>query len=318
VNPSKLASAVEAAIDRMPSGSRKIALARTVIAVAQLTTLLFSKWDSFFVPITGMEFGPDCGGIGRIGLYCLLWPFGGSPLPTVAMILGLLVVLSGYFPRYTGILHAWLTISFAAATNLPDGGESVAQIVVLILAVILLADSRRNHWQAESLAPTYARPIAWGASHVLRLQLAWIYFNAAVSKTAVPEWQDGTAIYYITMDPMFGTAGPFAAVFDWIAYQSWGALAMAWGAILIEMTIAILLIGPAKYRFGAFWLAVVLHGLFIVMIGLWSFALVMIAAVLAATGPSVNLRQLGVIPHSERKTAVTREEKSETTSLETT
>ena len=120
----------------------------------------------------------------------------------------------------------------------------------------------------------------------------------------MPEWQDGTAIYYLTMDPMFGTAGPFAVFFNWFAYQPVGVLAMTWGAIIIEMTIAILLIGPAKYRFGAFWLSLILHGLFIVMIGLWSFALVVIAAVLVATGPSVSLKRIGLIVPRRRRPAV--------------
>ena len=141
-----VSDALERAVDWMPSGSRKVAIARSIIAFAQLTTLMFSRWESFFVPSAGVEFGPDCTGVARIGIYCLFWPHGGVEVPSVVMIVGLLVVLSGYFPRYTGLLHAWLTLSFSAAITLPDGGESVAQIVVLLLAVEVAVARHPHVW----------------------------------------------------------------------------------------------------------------------------------------------------------------------------
>ncbi|RMX21179.1 hypothetical protein DYI20_12040 [Auritidibacter ignavus] len=69
------------------------------------------------------------------------------------------------------------------------------------------------------------------------------------------------------------------------------------GAILIEVTIALLLLGPVRWRPVAFWLAVLLHGIFIAMIRLWSFAFVMIGAVLAATGPTVKLQDCALWNH---------------------
>ena len=60
---------------------------------------------------------------------------------------------------------------------------------------------------------------------------------------------------------------------------------MAWGAIAVELLIAVLLIQGPRIRRYALVLAVILHGSFIVTIGLLSFALIMIGAVLAAIGP---------------------------------
>lgn len=288
----------ERSIERTPAGSRRVALARTLLATAQLSVLLFTTWDTLFVATGEAGAGPECDGIARAGAYCVLQDTGGTHAATVILIVGLLVVLSGFLPRYAGLLHLWLTVSLSSSTTLPDGGESVAQIVVLLLAVVTLADPRTNHWQANRWTHSALVPVAWAAGHLIRMQLVWIYVYAAVSKTAVTEWQDGTAIYYLTMDPMFGTSGPLAGVFDTVAYMPLGALAMSWGAIVIEASIALLLLGPARSRPLAFWCAVILHGLFIVMIGLWSFALVMIGAVLAAAGPTLLLR--GVVPRHGR------------------
>jgi len=291
--------AIERAIDRTPAGSRRVALARTLIAAAQLSVLLATRWDALFVATGAADAGPECEGVSEVGAYCLLRGTGSTDPATIVIIVGLMVVLSGYLPRYMGLVHVWLTISLSSSITLPDGGESVAQIVVLLLAVVTLADPRTNHWQPDRWTRSALVPVAWATGHIIRLQLVWIYVNAAVTKTAVTEWKDGTAIYYLTMDPMFGTAGPLAGLFDAVAYTPVGALAMSWGAIVIEVSIALLLLGPARHRPLAFWGSVLLHGLFIVMIGLWSFALVMIGAVLAAGGPTLLLRRL--LPARERQ-----------------
>ncbi|WP_250445561.1 sporulation-delaying protein SdpB family protein [Actinotalea sp. C106] len=287
-------AATRASLENTSTGSRKIALARTLIAGAQLTVLLFTSWQALFVPTGTGEGGPSCDGIARIGAYCLA-PGAGIDIPTVIVIACLLLVVSGYVPRISGVLHLWATISISASISLPDGGEAVAQIVTLLLALILLTDDRTNHWHRTVRGTSRLLPLGWAAAHVLRFQMVWVYVNASVSKTAVAEWQDGTAVYFTTLDPMFGTAGPLAPLFDLVATTPLGALAMAWGAIVVEMLIAVLLIGPRRLRPFAFWLAVLLHGSFIAMIGLWSFALIMIGAVLAATGPAVGLRDL--VPH---------------------
>lgn len=153
----------------------------------------------------------------------------GLVFPSVVMIVGLVIVLSGFFPRYTGILHAWVTLSMSPAISLPDGGEAVSQIVVVILAVVLLSDGRLNHWHATTSSGSPLLPVTWAASHLLRFQLIWVYLNAAISKTSVPEWKDGTAVYFITLDPMFGTSGPFGPIFDWLVNIPVFSLLMTWG-----------------------------------------------------------------------------------------
>lgn len=282
----------QSSIDATLAGSRKIAVARTLIAAAQLSVLTFTDWDALFVPTAGSDFGPTCNSAGNLGAYCLMFDRTGVAPPSILLIIGLLFVLSGFFPRYAGLVHAWITISLSPAVKLPDGGESVAQIIVVLLAIVTLPDSRLNHWQRDVMISSWWIPFAWAASHLLRLQVVWVYLNAAIMKTAVPEWQDGTAVYFISLDPMFGTSGPFGPIFDWMVSIPVLSLMMIWGAIITEMSIALLLLGPERYRRIAVWLTVLLHCLFIAMIGLWSFAFVMIGAVLAATGPTATLRDM--------------------------
>lgn len=76
------------------------------------------------------------------------------------------------------------------------------------------------------------------------------------------------------------------------------SLAMMWGTIATEVAIAYFLVSSVRTgRFGV-WLSVCLHVLIIAMIGLWSFAIIMIGAVIAATGPKVLLRDLRLTPRA--------------------
>lgn len=283
---------IERSLACMPSGSRKIAVARSLIALAQLSVLLLTEWDALFVSSSDKDFGPSCDGVARIGAYCMMYSWGGLTVPTLVVIASLLLVLSGYFPRYTGLLHAWVTLSFAPAISFADGGESISQVLVLLLALVLLSDGRKNHWMPDEVGGSKLLPLSWVAAHLIRFQIAWLYLNSAIEKTAVPEWRDGSAVYFITLDPMFGTAPPFGPLFDFAVDIPFLSLMMTWGTIAVEMSIAFFLVGPRRSRRFGVWLSVCLHILIIAMIGLWSFAFIMIGAVIAASGPTVVLKEL--------------------------
>jgi len=118
------------------------------------------------------------------------------PLARALAIGGLLLVMIGWRPRLTCLLHAWITFSFATSFGYLDGGDQVAQVLSLFLVPILLVDSRRWHWTPVPAVATqgrdsYLRFCFWG----LRLQVAAIYGQAALGKVRVDEWIDGTALY---------------------------------------------------------------------------------------------------------------------------
>lgn len=123
-------SEVDRAVSVTPAGSRNVALARTLIAAGQLSVLLFTNWDTLFVPTDGGSFGPSCHGESRAEAYCLMYDELGLVFPSVVLLVSLVVVLSGVFPRYTGILHAWVTLSISPAISLPDGGKQSLRLLL--------------------------------------------------------------------------------------------------------------------------------------------------------------------------------------------
>jgi hypothetical protein len=70
-------------------------------------------------------------------------------------------------------------------------------------------DPRKNHWHTNSmdLKETSAPErylIANFFHFLIRLQVAFIYFHAAVGKMPISDWANGTAVYYWFNNPTFG------------------------------------------------------------------------------------------------------------------
>src|ERR1700687_6287515 len=82
----------------------------------------FSATGSVFRPAAGLPPAPYCNGPGRISLFCLV-PHDQLWLARWLAVAILLVVASGWRPRYTGLFHWWVSFSFSVSATIPDGGE---------------------------------------------------------------------------------------------------------------------------------------------------------------------------------------------------
>jgi antimicrobial peptide system SdpB family protein len=266
--------------------SPTIGLGRSVLALAQATVFLFSDVRSFLVPVGGKTFQDSCGEyLGRISLFCI----GPSPeSAAVVEVLALLVVATGILPRYTCVLHAYMSVSFVGVLALPDGGDLIATSLSLLLVFVYVGDPRLWHWgRGESTSPVF-RGISKGAQFAIRVQVAFIYFQSATAKFAVDTWADGSQMYYVTREEMFGASGPLGDVARALTSAPVVTLASSWGAIALELCIVVLIFipkpGAAKVAIA---LAIALHVMIIALIGIGSFGLIMIGAVLCATGSRI-------------------------------
>jgi antimicrobial peptide system SdpB family protein len=198
----------------------------------------------------------------------------------------LLVVASGWRPRLTGIPHWWISYSFAVSATIPDGGDQVTQILALLLVPVTLTDPRAWHWQR---APRAARPlsaiIAWSALFVARLQVAGIYLDSSLSKLGTPEWVDGTAFYYWSTDPAFGTPLWMRGLLEPVIASPLGVALLTWGPVALELAIALGLVLDARSRRRLLPGGIAFHAGIAVMIGLVSFAVAMCAALILFLRP---------------------------------
>lgn len=258
---------------------------RSILALSQISILLFTSIDNLFPAVGTDPYGPKCSGIQKASLFCL---GGGDNLNLYKMVaLAVLsLVVIGYRPRYTCFLHFWVTFSISGSITLPDGGESVARIATLLIIPSCLADNRRFSWSGNKGEPSvFLTSISWSSVIALRIQLSFIYLHSAISKFGVENWADGSAEYYIVRSEMFGSAGFMQSAMQFVTSVPFFTICLTWGALLIELAIGITLLGPRRSRALALVMDIILHVGIILAMGLWSFALVMVASVMAAAGP---------------------------------
>jgi antimicrobial peptide system SdpB family protein len=268
---------------------RWFAFGRSALALATASELVFTRPTALFTMV-GAASGPVCNAQSAASLFCV----GNSPGFVVARmwlaVAGLLLVASGYRPRYTSVLHLWIVYSVSTSVTLPDGGDSIALIVVFLMTPMCLADGRRWQWTAPcQRMGRSGRVVAYLSFWALRLQMAYVYADSAIAKLGVADWQNGSAFYYFVRDKMFGAAGPLTPLWMWLSDQSLTTLMITWGAIAIELAIALFTLLEARWRLAAFWLGLALHTLIFLSMGLFSFSLVMVAVAALIATPGVSI-----------------------------
>lgn len=273
-----------------PAESRLIGVGRTVIALAQISVLVFTPAAYLFVPLGASDIVVECSGFPRPLLaYCVAEDIDRQVVSWILVVL-LIVVASGLLPRITSFVHLWVALSIHGAISLPDGGEAIAQVVTLFLVLACLNDRRLWHWQTPrpSRTESVAQGVAWAGLWGLRLQMAYVYLNSSVAKVAVGPWQEGTAMYYVTRMENFGAAGLFSDVMMWLTTFAPIAVLATWGAIVAEAGLAILLLRGRVYQVLALGLGCALHLFIILQLGIVSFGLIMMGAVICATSRGVG------------------------------
>jgi antimicrobial peptide system SdpB family protein len=260
-------------------------LARTLMALGTLGTLLFSHSSSVFRPAQGMPDFPNCSGLARLSIFCLV-PDGRLELARFLSIGLLLLVVIGWRPRYTALGHWWVTVSFMASATIPDGGDQISAVVTLLLLPIALLDGRRWHWGTP--VDVTGRPVrtlfAWSAFFVIRLQIAGL-FQACVAKLSHAEWADGTGLWYWLTDPFFGMPSWVRPWLTPILLNPVGVTAMTWGPLVIELALALGMIARRPVRPYLLAAGLAFHLAIGLLMGLGSFMLAMHACLILYLRP---------------------------------
>ena len=105
--------------------SRWFAFGRTALALATLSELLFTRSGALFTRV-GTAVGPLCSAQPRVSLFCLVGEHEFVDARRWLAIVLLLVVASGYRPRFLTFVHLWVVYSVTTSLTLPDGGDSTA------------------------------------------------------------------------------------------------------------------------------------------------------------------------------------------------
>jgi antimicrobial peptide system SdpB family protein len=258
-------------------------LARTLLASAAAITLLATPLNALFRPLSTEPNVPGCHGLAQASAYCIAAPH--LSLVRWVSFLVLLLVASGYRPRITGVLHSYVALSFSTTSAAIEGGDQIQSNLALLLLPVTLLDGRKWHWdpplaRPASLSEDARRLVARFCFALMRLQVAGIYFHAAVGKWGVEEWGDGTVLYYWFAHPSFGAPAWLRPLTDALTHNGAMLAGLTWSVVLLEFFLAAGIVAQRRYRPFLFWSGIALHLGIALIHGLMSFATVMWAALI--------------------------------------
>ena len=161
-------------------------ISRTLLALSTALTLIFNSNYTLFGNEILAEAILKASSIYKYNLFYLLRE--NLFLAKLISLLILISVISGFFPRLTGILHAYVTYSFFTCTDVLDGGDHIASNLVILLVPLTLLDSSKNHWQGMNFFKIGNSNPAIIFYKLIILQVFFIYLHAWVGKIFVQEW----------------------------------------------------------------------------------------------------------------------------------
>lgn len=202
----------------------------------------------------------------------------------------------GLTPRFTCLLHWWVAYSFRVSAISIDGGDELNSILTLLLLPILISDDSLWTWSKSNVArkrfPFWQQNIIFYALLAIDLQMSILYFQAFFYKLFVPEWLNGTAVYYWFTDPEIALPDYLAHIIIPIIETNLGVKLFTWGAIGLEFLL-FLGIFAKHYNIGRylFYVGILLHLMIGLFHGLWSFFVVMIAGLILYLSAIKNIKR---------------------------
>ncbi|UAY50769.1 sporulation-delaying protein SdpB family protein [Ferruginibacter albus] len=243
-------------------------VARTFLAIGSLLILLCNSSAVLFDPERFSSVYAH--NLNHINLFILigykhLW------FSKALCIIVLLSVITGIYPQLTGFLHWWVSFSLFNVFVVKNGGDQLACILTFFLFFIAVLDKRKNHWYASLPQSESSIGIGNIILFIIKLQVFYIYLDAALGKLASKEWLDGTAMYYWVLNSEFGTSGFLLNLIKPVVMNRAGVAILTWGTIVFELLLCAGILFKPKARFWLMIAGIFFHFLIFIFLGLGSF-----------------------------------------------
>jgi antimicrobial peptide system SdpB family protein len=186
------------------------------------------------------------------------------------IILALVLVMTGLLPQVTGVLHVWACFCVYNYFVILNGGENVAFVLSVLLVPICLTDPRLNQWRKKEVPPGKANIIAGIAYFALQVQAAALYLEAGVVKLYIPEWREGTALYYYTSHYRLGAPDWLKSINELITLSPL-VVVLSWGIIIFELLLFGCILASARIKRVFLVLGLLFHFAIIINFGLITF-----------------------------------------------
>ncbi|MDR7371996.1 sporulation-delaying protein SdpB family protein [Flavobacterium aquidurense] len=273
-----------------------VGFARSILALGTLLTLIFNPIGILFhKKIDGTILNPLLNPVIPINKYNFFTLFGFDNIVYMKglAILILIITISGYFIKITSLLHWWICISFLYFSSIIDGGDQIASILSFLLIPFCLTDLRKNHWQYMQPYDSALNIIGLFSIWIIRIQVAIIYYHASLGKLSVPEWVNGTAIYYWFNHSVFGMPTSISIFMNKLLSNPVIISLLTYSVIVLEILLFLGLLASLKYRKTILCFGILFHFFIIIYHGIFSFFFSICAALILFLYPtyqSINFK----------------------------
>lgn len=266
----------------------RIALARFLLAFGMLLTLLFN--DMSTVANHNYKRLPEYSAkhtaaisvpLKQLDLFMVMPP--GVAKGVVIVIL--LLVMSGFYPRVTGVLHFIACFSYHNYFLIVNGGDEITFVMSLLLLPLCLSDPRKNQWRHRETTASQGNIVGNIALLMIQVQAAYIYFNAGYTKLFSSVWREGTAVFYYTSHYRLGATFWLQQINELVTRTPLVKV-LSWSVLAFELLLALCLFFPEKIRRKFFIPALIFHGLIVINFGLISFFFAMAGMLVLYLGRS--------------------------------
>lgn len=295
----KLGQRAEKYSSKFNPWSNLYGVGRTLLATGTFLTLVTNPTYVLFRPAAGIPEAPVCKGVSALSFFCVLE--GNLEIARWIAVSILFLVMIGIYPRVTALPHWWITFSLQNSAMIVDGGDQFGAVLTFLLLPVALTDSRRWHWTKPSAeAPKnntrllVKRLVAHSALFVIRVQVAIIYFNTAIGKFIVPEWIDGTVVYYwFIEDDLVGVDSWLEPLLIPLLTSNLVSF-LTWAVLALELSLGLAILMDKKAQRVLLVLGILFHLSIGFFLGLVSFAFATTSALWLYLGPrrGVTLEQV--------------------------
>lgn len=253
-------------------------IARMLLATAQILTLIFSNYN-----LSSIKEAHILGKLITISTYNL------NHLKWIPIII-LIWVVSGYFYKLSSVLHFIASFILFQLGIFVEGGEQICVIVSFLLMIICFGDRRKCLWDKET---KYTNSkilyfLSKSAFCVIKIQVAIIYLFAATIKIRSEYWVDGSAMYYWFNNAMFGANPFFRYILDPIFNNHILSPLITWSVLILEFLLFAALFMDKKQQRNMYIAGFTFHFGIILIMGLWSFGIIMIACLTLYLEPDLK------------------------------
>ena len=251
----------------------RIAVARFLLAFGMLLTLLcndmstvanhnYTRLPGYSARHTTSMSVP----LKQLDLFMIMPPGVAKGVVTVILLL----VMSGFYPRVTSVLHFIACFSYHNYFLIINGGDEITFVLSLLLLPLCLSDPRKNQWTPMAPGPSQSNIIGNVALLVIQVQAAYIYFSAGYEKLYSKVWTEGTAVFYYTSHYRLGAPSWLQHINESLTLTPMVRV-LSWSVLAFEFLLALCLFFPERIRRKFFIPALIFHLLIVVNFGLISF-----------------------------------------------